>query len=357
MIDLHEAFADATRWPAFLESLGRAAGARRAVLMSLNDLAVTGIFSSWEFPQKAAQQWQTHFRRDDPWLNALTLPTPGEAVVFQGERLVADGQLRQTPFYTEFLAPNDLRWVRGIWVQPDAPLSSPYAILLWRGVDQPAFDPAIDAALAIVARALSSFEKMSVANALSRASGLDGFDACTFLLNGQGLLLMSNASGANLVTEGIVQANGGHLDLATPGTAQWVQSMIGQGERDPSLFAMSLRQRVRLAGLGNVSLDLYPLRPIGAAPALLGVRYALMIRPETARVSNSVRQSAQKMYRWTNSEFDTVNRLAAGDALPEIARQRQCTVETVRSHLKNAKRKAGVNRQVDLVRIMVSLER
>ena len=52
----------------------------------------------------------------------------------------------------------------------------------------------------------------------------------------------------------------------------------------------------------------------------------------------------------------SVYRGADGYSLPVIAHARDCSLATVRSHLKNAKRKAGVNRQVELGRVMLALE-
>lgn len=352
---LHQAFADESRWGEFLADLAGVCGARRAVLMPLDAEPDEPFLASHGFPRAAASQWHSYFKRLDPWLNAGGLPEPGRYSRVEGEALVPDEALRMLKFYSEFLAPNDLRWLRGFWIRPDAGQASPYGVLLWRGVDQPSFDHGVLDTLDTVARAIVAFERVSVANALSRAAGLD-HEAAAFLLDRRGRLLMSNGSADALLRREVATLRAGRLVLANPVADRWLHALLEQAGADPMLLATPSRCRESLPGLGRSRLELAAMRPIGAAPALLGWRFSVTLRAETDGSRIAVRRTAQKIYRWTNAEFDAVSRLADGEALPEIARQRQSTIETVRSHLKNAKRKAGVRRQVDLVRIITSLE-
>ncbi len=282
--------------------------------------------------------------------------TPDHLVI-EGETLVPDDALRAMPVYEAYLAPNDLRWLRALWVHPDAARAMPYGVLLWRGVDQTSFDDSVPDTLDTVARAISAFEKVSVANALSRAAGLAASGCAAMLLDGEGRLIMANAGAESMLQCGLVQApNGGRVALSSEVADRWLASLLALDSAELSMSAEAARCRDRLPGLGACTLELSAMRPIGAAPALLGWRFALSVRADAPARAGAVRRTAQHIYRWTNAEFDAVARLAAGEALPEIARQRRSAIETVRSHLKNAKRKAGVRRQVDLVRIFTSLE-
>ncbi|MEZ5650170.1 MAG: helix-turn-helix transcriptional regulator [Burkholderiaceae bacterium] len=354
---LHGAFADGARWAEFLSTLANVCSARHAVMLQLRADPMRPVLASCGFPDVAASQWHTYYRRVDPWLAALGVPEPGEYRVIDGEALVDDQTLRGLEIYADFLAPNDLRWLRGFWIRPDAARATPYGVLLWRGVDQTSFDRSVVETLDTVARAITAFEKVSVANALSRAAGLDGYDSAAFLLDGAGRLVMANGPGESMMMRGSVVERDGVIVPASDVAEHWLTSLLGQAASDPSVLTMAARCRERLPVIGQAHLELVGMRPIGAAPALTSWNYSLSIRAEAQAREGTVRRTAQRMYRWTNAEFDAVARLAGGESLPEIAQGRQSTIETVRSHLKNAKRKAGVHRQVDLVRIFTSLDR
>ncbi|MEZ5659707.1 MAG: helix-turn-helix transcriptional regulator [Burkholderiaceae bacterium] len=354
---LYAAFADGSRWQTFLATLADVCSARHAVMMPLHADPLRPVLATHGFSAAAAGQWHSYYKEADPWLAAAGMPGAGEYRVLNGEALVPDPALRGLEIFADFLAPNDLRWLRGFWIHPDAARAIPYGVLLWRGVDQTSFDESVIATLDTVARAISAFEKVSVANALSRAAGLDSFDSAAFLLDAGGRLVMTNRVGESMLMRGVVNEIDGRVAPATEVTSHWLGTLLEQAGTDAAVLSMSARCRERLPVVGQAQLELAAMRAIGAAPALVNWCYSLSIRPEAQARQGAVRRAAQRVYRWTNAEFDAVARLAGGESLPEIARERQSTVETVRSHLKNAKRKAGVHRQVDLVRIFTSLER
>ncbi len=353
---LVEAREDCARWPAFLRQLALASGASSAGLVALSGRSRGEIWIPWNIEATVFDQWHGYFRHIDPWLGATRMPQRGDYKIVIGEELVTDDRLLDTEFFETFLKPNNIRWMRGAWFRPDACHASIYGVLLFRGVHEASFGCDVESTLERVMRRVQVDEKVAVANAMSRASGLDGCEPAVFLLCGHGGLVMCNERGNELLATGAVVNGVRSLNFSSPGLAFWLASLLGEGGLDSGVFGGAARQREKLAGVGLSLIELYPFRPIDSALSLSGVKYALTIRPLEARGTPNVSRAAFQMYRWTAAGFDTVRRLAAGDSLPQIAQARHCSLETVRSHLKNAKRKANVKRQVDLVRLMISLE-
>ena len=91
--------------------------------------------------------------------------------------------------------------------------------------------------------------------------------------------------------------------------------------------------------------------PFHASGGLYGRPLAMIVvvEPE-ARVAS--RQEVRELYRWSRAETEVAMGVATGKPLTEIAAQRGKTMNTVRSQLASAMKKAGCHRQVDLVRLL-----
>ncbi len=352
---LHGAFRDSAAWPNFLAAVADSVGAQSATMVSLQPAEVTGTLVIHGLARSAIEQWQLLYQGNDPYLASVKMPVPGGRTVYRGADIVSLDQLQGTEYSNSFLEPNNLGYHIGAWINPVARGASPYALMLWRGRGQPDFSSRAMTALSMIAGWIAGLEQVSIANVLSRAGGLSGRESAAYLLNSHGGLLMTNARGAELIESDVVRVQGRTISFATPGASSWIKGMLSGGDI-AQIVEGSVDQSERMPGLGAVNLSLYPLSAIGSAPSLLGVRYGLTLKEADTRATHQVARVANKMYRWTGAELDTVRRLADGYTVPDIARERDCSVETVRSHLKNAKRKAGVNRQVELVRLMMSLQ-
>ncbi len=354
--ELAEAIQDASRWPDFLKAVVAATGASRGALIALSPRAKGRLWIGEGISELAVEQWHSYFRYIDPRFEATVMPARGEFCVNRGEDLIADEELVKTEFYRDYAAPNQLRWYRALWLRPDAPHASIYGLLVFRGVDESNFEPAAYDLLELTARRLRSHEQIGVANALSRAAGLGDEHSAVFLLNEYGGLVLCNQRASDLIESGAVVDNGKSLAFGNHNASAWLSALISSDGLASNAFGRVARQRESLPGIGSVQFALHPFEQIGSTLSLASARFALTLRPTDAKATPDLARAAYQMYRWTGAELDTVRRLSAGDELPSIAEARDCSVETVRSHLKNAKRKAGVKRQVDLVRLMLALE-
>ena len=110
-------------------------------------------------------------------------------------------------------------------------------------------------------------------------------------------------------------------------------------------IAAAIRQQAAALGLDlsltssfACSVDVIPLGPSESC-ALLVVR-----RREPRKLVD-----ARERFRFTRAEQQVADRLARGLTVPQIAKQLEISIETVRCHLKQAFVKAGVHRQAELV--------
>ncbi len=353
---LSAAIEDSVLWPHFLRAVMRATGASRGALSAPAKQARSRLWIAEGFDEHIADQWHGYFRHIDPKFAAMVMPEPGHYTIDHGSDLVPDEQFCQTEFYKDYAGKHGMRWSLSAWVHPNAPNANAYGLLLFRGDDEPDFDRSAFDLLDLVMRHLVSRDRIGVANALSRAAGLAEEDAAVYLLNEFGGLVMSNQRGADMIAAGSVVDGGKTISFSNHNLNAWLGALISEGGLNSKAFGSVARQRDSLEGFGAVQFTICPFRPIGATLSLTAARYALTLKVQETRAVPDLARAAHQMYRWTGAELDTVRRLTAGDELPNIALARNCSVETVRSHLKNAKRKAGVKRQVDLVRLMMALE-
>lgn len=353
---LDAAISDVEKWPDFLRAMIASTGASSGLIVALSSSTKGRLWITEGIGDQANEQWHSYFRHIDPRFAATVLPQLGEYVVVQGEELVSDEILLETEYYRDFAVPHDLRWLRGAWLRPDAPHASTYGVHLFRGVNESNFDDSAIELLELVVRRMISHERIGVANAISRASGLGDDESAVFLLNAQGALVMSNERGADMIESGVVIDRGGSITFNNHNASAWLGALLSESGIETKAFGAVARQRETLPMIGSVHFSLFPFEHIGSVLSLCSVEYALTLKPVESKAAPDLAKAAYQMYRWTGAELDTVRRLSAGDELPSIARARDCSVETVRSHLKNAKRKAGVKRQVDLVRLMIALE-
>lgn len=354
--DLAEAVQDDRHWPQFLKTVITVTGAERGAFSALSAKSKGRLWIAEGISDDAVEQWHRYFRYIDPRFAAMNLPERGDYAIYRGEDLVSESEFMASEYYRDFALPHGLRWSRSSWLNPNAPHAAMYGLHLFRGSDSAPFSGEATELLDLIMRRLQIQERIAVANALSRAAGLDDEDASVFLLNSNGSLVMSNERGADLLAGGTVIDNGTSLSFSNHIASAWLSALISDKGLDSHAFGAVARQRETLAGLGSVQFALYPFKHIGSTLSLASVRYALILRGAQGHGAADVARAAHQMYRWTGAELDTVRRLSSGDELPHIAVARACSVETVRSHLKNAKRKAGVKRQVDLVRLMLALD-
>ena len=155
--------------------------------------------------------------------------------------------------------------------------------------------------------------------------------------------------------DGVVVPGARTISFASQSLNLWFHGLVSSKQRmtcDHTRHRTTWRDPV----MGTMEFELAPLRVPAPTPSLRAARLILRVRHAAGDMSSNVfAQAAWSRYSLTASEVDILQRLSAGATVVEIGCARQSSPETVRSHLKSAKRKVGVSRQVDLVRLVLNL--
>ena len=280
--------------------------------------------------------------------------------VYIGQELAPDDEICRSEFYNDFLRPQGYFHALGaVPVKEDGrvavlrvmrPRSRPF------GEEERSF---LRLFLPHLSRALTAHHRLSAVRA-ERDANMEVIDR----LNGGVMFLDRHAHllSANRYAEAVLRAADGLLSVHG--------SLVAGAPRDGVLLrrlvdAVASRDAKRPEAVGGA---LVVHRSSGRMP------YHVLVSPLTAGwLAAAPRQAAVVVYvtdpecgpqadpdavcRYlglTPTEGDVVLALARGLSLADVARERNVSIETVRTHVKRSLAKADVRRQSDLVRLVLS---
>ena len=356
LIDLlYQGVEDPRAWREFLTRSADALGASSAHLISNGAIGCEGFWLPHNLEPGALQRYEAHFRRLDSWYAARPRLAPGQWALLRAEELVPDEIFLHSEFYHDFLRPQGIRWGCLCLLEPPAPGACEYALGYFRPASRACFGAREEALIAEFGRHLSRIERIAAASAQARARIQDP-GCAVFLLTEFGGLIQCNEEAEELRRNGLVAVEPWGLRLSSQELNLWLYAALHPRGRSAEASA-SPRLATRWEPLGAVELELCTATPVLSSPLLRVARRTLIVRPlhRLPGAGAVAIRVATRRYRWTSAEADAAGRLAAGATVTAIAATRGISVETVRSHLKAAKRKAGVSRQADLVRVIVRI--
>lgn len=349
---MYEAVLDPGQWSDFLAASASMLGASGAHLISTASVQTHGFWIAHGIEAEAIRMYDSYYRSVDPWLAALATLAPREYRSFRGESLVPDKQLLHTEFYREFLKPLGVRWLVGCHIAAPAPMASPYALCYFRTAQDAPFGDEAEVILNEFGRHLSRIDQLGTLNGLTQAGQVDDATAL-FFLSAKGRLIECNQPAAVLAEQGFSDPARRTMRLPSTGAGLWLQSLIASprraGDARPKMLTESFD------GFGEFALELLPFQQQGASPSRRHIAFVLVARRAQHSSAETLAALATELFHWTSSEFDIVYRLTNGETPTAIATARSSSLATIRSHLKSAKKKAGANRQVDLVRLFMQL--
>ena len=392
-IDLvYESLLNPSAWDMFLRASCQLIDAQSACVIAPNHGRGRGAFLSVGLPAGVVEQYNQYFHHLDPWWAAAELPAAGGARLLRGEAITPDHALLSSEFYLEFLRPAGMRWMRGLALRPAVPAARGYVIGWLRGPRGAPFDEAADAQVEAIGRHLLRAERIASQVLMARFE-VDPAAPAVFVLDARGCLLQANQSASAMIREGHFACGEHPLRAPSREATLWLNGFfdpLGARARTgaagwggaravdaPSSGLASLAAKAAAAdsvpcagtvgeSLGRLvselrrgvphQLEVFALRGSGSSLGLFGAARILVVQHTNRRSGDALLGQARKLYDWTRSECETSRMLAHGVPLAQIAAERACSIETVRTHLKHAKRKAGVNRQVELVRLLLQLE-
>lgn len=346
---IYEAGCEEAPWNEVMDVISKRLGATGHLTYEVVKDPAAGasrVVSNFGFAQALLDRYFGHYAGCNIWA-ASDAMVPG--AVFTSSMLYPDSRLKSTEYWSGWLRHVDVFYVVGGILHDDA--HSRTKVSFVRPENRPPFDTEERRLLESVAphlrRSIQSHKRLARAHALLAPllHTLDEIADGVALLRCDGELVHLNACARELLQpQGPVRVQGSRLEFRSPELAAQVQALTGPagsaaragvvdfllpGPEGEPLQAALLRLHENVAGPGHLAL--FIKRRGGAG-----------LPADTLR----------RLYKLTAAEADLAQALAQGSTAGDHAQARGVSIHTARTQLKSVLMKLGVNRQVDLVRVV-----
>ena len=192
------------------------------------------------------------------------------------------------------------------------------------------------------------------------AHGLESLPTALIIVDGAGRLFFANREAKRLLAEqsAIYLDSGGFIRCRVRCAQQQLQRLLRCSSSMPGT-QMSSRKAAFVIPReeGRPLAALLTCEPSSKRADLAqgfdeAQRVFLMLRDPQRQTSDSSKWLMQ-LYGFSEAEAKVVSRLSEGASIQEIAIERDVSVVTIRNQLKSAHAKAGVNRQAELVSLVL----
>jgi DNA-binding CsgD family transcriptional regulator len=274
--------------------------------------------------------------------------------------LVPAAELRETRFYKEWLAPQQMTDALGILLERDATRAA-FLSILWR---ERAIDDEARRRLALLvphllrAVAIGRLFIRQQAKEAALTETLDHLEAGVFLISGGGRIVFANTRGQAMLAEGtLVAARNGILHaVAAEADGALADSLRALEDRAAPGAAQRVAIRLSDATEPNWIAHVLPLmdgarRRAGDAFAAVA---AVFVRGSSLAERSPLEALAQ-LYELTAGEIRVVEAILRMSRLDDIAAALGISRATVKTHLNRAYRKCRVTGQSDLIRLISEL--
>lgn len=356
---IYEAVEHPELWPVVLDRVG-----------AVTESGCTVLLTSFESPKAAdvtsfarsdagfLQKYGEYYASVNP-LTALCDRMFADGEVRYSHQAVPDGEFERTEILNDFFKPNGYHYSFGIKI-PLAVHGSAYLTTLrpksaghyddLDGLKLKTLFPHLQRALGLYVR-LSQLDT-SVAGL---QSAFDAFDQAVFGVRADGSVLFMNSSATGLVSKGqTIYMKGNRLHMRSAGDEQNFQKLLMQSS-DRGLFAVSGGGAMLAHAADNQALQVV-MMPYFANAGCASQTLASLVFVNNPLQQNATRVDLLRMlYKLTPTEARIAESIARGMEITAIAAMMGSKAETVRVHVKKVFQKTGVNRQVDLVRLVLAL--
>jgi DNA-binding CsgD family transcriptional regulator/PAS domain-containing protein len=298
------------------------------------------------------QAYLIRHSRSSPWAKMRRVMPVGQVVSV--DAYVPASQLRRTEFYHDILRPQRILHCGAACLARDAERFVGFSI--FRAAEAgPTEDQELRLLSALaphIKRATQISERLGIIAAFEQAktSALDLADHGVILLDVHaGVLFVNRAAESILALRDGLTITAGTLRAATPADTRRLHVMIAETVKGSSGGTL----RAARPSLAEPFLLLVaPARtgalwPVGAAPAVV-----IFVtdpdrppHPETRRLT--------ELFGLTATEAKAALALASGGGVPQTATVLKLSTNTVHTHMRRIFRKLGVNRQAELVRVLM----
>lgn len=345
----------AAAWRDAMAMIEHATGGLVALTLEDTRADSVDVFVAPSIPQAAVESYASHFFRVNPWL-PLIPEYPGE-LPLDGDSLLDPRILLAGEYYTDWLKPLGLRYATGadlfrepgrvmllsILLAPDTPPDETHYGLLRT------LRPHLRRAAQVRRQLADAWAARSSADAM-----LDRIATAVLLLDGSGRVVALNDRARRLVEarRGLDIDGRHHLRATTPAAAAALRRLVasalavGKGGAGGVVAVPCGAEDDRLHVL---------VAPTGSGRGWLGIAapaVAVFVHDPAATGRPSPERLAE-LFGLTQAEGRVLAELAAGASVQDVATRSGVAVSTVRHHLKQLFGKTGVNRQAELVRLVL----
>jgi DNA-binding CsgD family transcriptional regulator len=370
---IYDAALNASVWPEVVERIALLHASERAILFTpLHAPQQGGIYFAAGISESMIQLRVAKYGQYDVWLQAIQ--EKGyfrESTVITDEDLIPHEELLKTEFYREFLSKQDLaRLCCGIVFGVDSTGMPPTGLSIFRGLADAPFGTYEREVYAIliphISRALGIMFRLRDAE-LKVAATLAGFDRLA-----SGVILLGNQGNvifANRAARRVLQLEDG---LRLRAAAQGRTFLAANAMDDQRALNAAIKQCTEPDGVvvPHFSNALRINRPSGLAAYTLNVSAlpeqnefgAGADRPCAIGFLNDPQEPVKveaevlnRLYGLTAAECRLAAHLCEGEALSVIAKRLKVSESTVKTQLQSIFDKTQTRRQVQLVKLLISL--
>ncbi len=346
---LSDAAVDPKAWPRALNIVSAQTGAFGSILVPVAGNHLPNVPIS----DRMNESLDAYFRdgwhlRDERNRGAATMNKIG---VVDDLDINTFEEIKQRPYYQEFLAPKGLRWFAGVKVACGDDL---WCLSIQRTIDQGPFSPEEKQKLANLSKCLSSVAATSRALGFATTNAaLDAFevsDTAVLLFDRLGRVIRVNQS-AEALLDHDVKVSGKKLVIADKEAGRCLDRALNGllWSREASLTAP-----VPLMRFGRRPLIAYLLKLSSLAANALADCQAVMVLIDPDKRWQPPEIALQAGFGLTPAEARLTARVATGAKLETIAHEAGIAKETGRYQLKSIFAKTGVHSQAELVALCSS---
>jgi DNA-binding CsgD family transcriptional regulator len=307
-----------------------------------------GFVSRWRAPELNSHRSRGLALLNRGWRGILT-----ENDIFTPAELARD------PFQQEFIRPAGLSSFAGMVLAkaPGLMLSGSICRTAWQGPYERGETELLNA-LALHLRAAGEVALRIGMAATRRIT--DAFTAAGHaiaLVGPHDRIIEMSPAFERLLGNG-VHVKGGRLGCWNVDADRAVADLVTRATRNDGIAREPQTPVVlpRRHGLRPVIAHVMPV--VGAAHDILRHVAAILVLTDLGAAHASPAEAAiRKAFQLTTAEASLAAQIATGQSLPEIARQRNISHETLRSRLKSIFAKTGTRRQQDLILLLSKLAR
>lgn len=355
---LYDAAVEPDLWDAFLQRLAETTRAQSAGLVMLDvGRNVFTMSRSWEFDPEATLLYQKHYGSMDVW--AQRGLAKRAVLTCTSQALCPLSELATTEVYNDYML--RFRVEHAMFVVAENTGSRLASVSLYRDSSHPEFTTSdLDTLRVLTPHVQRAFklhfrfsELKAQSEGLEKALDMVPTGMIFFGANGNVIFMNRNAStsvserdGLLVTREGLRAEQPAESRLLEKITRQAASTLNGKGQWAGGIVMVSRRARPPL------QIHISPIRTSNVPTSEPIAAVAFVNDP--IRRQRPAEELLRALYRLTPAECRVALLMVDGNIPKKIAEMVGVSVETVRSQIKSIFAKAGVNRQSELIRLLLN---